>query len=201
VLSDHEPPRRPYNSPLRREKAAATRGRIIAAAADLLHGYPVWNWTALTVRSVSQRAGVSERTVYRHFAGERELRDAVLERLRQEAGVDLKGLRLEDLSDVAVRILEYASTFPIEARSYRDPTVAAENERQRAALLAAVRPATSRWSSVDRKIAAGLLDVLWSPISYERLVGEWGLAPKEAIRAITWLIGLIEAAIRSGTRP
>jgi hypothetical protein len=34
---------------------------------------------------------VNERTVYRHFANEGELRDAVLEGLRDEAGVDLEG--------------------------------------------------------------------------------------------------------------
>jgi AcrR family transcriptional regulator len=36
----------------------------------------VWNWDALTIRGVAQRAGVNERTVYRHLSGERELREA-----------------------------------------------------------------------------------------------------------------------------
>ena len=166
-----------------------------------MHGFPTWKWAELTVRAVANRAGVNERTVYRHFDGERELRDAVLERLREEAGVSLDGLRLEDLKDVATRIFEYVSSFPIEARVSPDPSVAAENERQRKALLKAVRPAARDWSAVDRKIAAGMLDVLWSPGSYERLVAEWRLPPKEAIRAITWVMQLVEDAIREDRPP
>ena len=51
--------RRPYDSPVRRQRAAETRERIIAAGAELLHGFPVWNWRALTVRSVAERARVN----------------------------------------------------------------------------------------------------------------------------------------------
>jgi AcrR family transcriptional regulator len=166
-----------------------------------MHGFPVWKWTELTVPAVARRAGVTERTVYRHFAGERDLRDAVLERLREEAGVSLEGLELGDLKDIAARIFGYVSSFPIEARVSTDPSVAAENERQRSALLRAVRPEAKDWSSTDMRIAAGMFDVLWSPASYERLVADWDLAPKEAIRAITWVMKLIEDAIRSSSGP
>jgi hypothetical protein len=79
--------------------------------------------------------------------------------------------------------------------------VAAENERQRTALLRAVRPAAKDWSTMDRKIAAGMLDVLWSPASYERLVADWDLPPKEAIRAITWVMQLLEDAIQNSSGP
>lgn len=171
------------------------------AGADLLHGFPVWNWSALTVRAVAGRAGVNERTVYRHFATERELRDAVLERLRQEAGVELEDLRLEDLREVTTRILEFVSSFPIEPRTSTDPTVAAENVRQRAVLLEAVRRVAEDWPDRERRVAAGMFDVLWSPMSYERLVAAGGLAPKDAIRGITWVMGLMEQAIRDGSRP
>jgi AcrR family transcriptional regulator len=180
---------------------AETRERIITAGADLMHGFPVWKWTELTVPAVARRAGVTERTVYRHFSGERDLRDAVLERLREEAGVSLEGLELGNLKEVATRIFEYVSSFPIEARVSTDPSVAAENERQRTALLRAVRPAAKDWSATDRRIAAGMLDVLWSPASYERLVADWDLPPKEAIRAITWVMQLLEDAIQNSSGP
>ena len=193
--------RRPYNSPVRRQKVAETRDRIITAGADLMHGYPIWQWAALTVRAVAQRAGVNERTIYRHFATERQLRDAVLERLQEEAGVSLEGMDLGDLKGVAERIFEYVSAFPIEARTLTDPTVAAENERQRAALLDAMKRAAKRWSPTDRTIAAGVFDVLWRPAAYEILVADWGLPPKEAIRGITWVMALVENAIKQGSRP
>jgi AcrR family transcriptional regulator len=200
-LSEPVRPRRQYNSPLRRQRAAETRERIVAAGAELLHDFPVWNWRALTVAAVAERAGVNERTVYRHFATERALHDAVMSRLEHEAGVDLEGLTLEGLREVTARIFEYVSSFPFEPRTPRDATMAAAGGRQREALLGAAAPLTEKWSEGDRTIAAAMLDVLWSVTSYERLVADWGLEPKEAIRAVTWVIGLVEAGIRQGRRP
>jgi AcrR family transcriptional regulator len=193
--------RRRYDSPLRRERAAQTRQRIIAAGAALLHDFPVWNWNALTVRAVARRARVNERTVYRHFANERELRDAVLARHQEDARVDLEGLQLEQLREVTARIWKYVSSFPLEPRTPRDPTLTAAGKRQREALLAAVEPAARDWSKADRALAAAMLDVLWSVASYERLVADWQLDPKEAIRGVTWVMGLVADAIRSGRRP
>jgi AcrR family transcriptional regulator len=153
------------------------------------------------VREVARRAGVNERTVYRHFPNERGLRDAVLERLREEAGIELDGLRLEDVQGIATRIFEYVSSFPIQPRTATDPTVAAENGRQRTALMRAVDPAARNWSTIDRTIAAGIVDVLWSPVAYERLVTDWRLPPEDAIRGLSWVIGMVAAAVREGSRP
>jgi AcrR family transcriptional regulator len=193
--------RRRYDSPLRRQRAAETRERIIASGAELLHGFPIWNWSALTVRAVAERARVNERTVYRHFSDERELRDAVLSRLEGEARVDIDGLELADLRDVTARIFEYVSSFPLEPRTPRDSTLTAAGRRNREALLAAVTKSARDWTEGDRVLAAATLDVLWSVASYERLVADWGLDPKQAIQAMTWVIGLIEAAIRRGHHP
>lgn len=200
-LSPTESHRRSYDSPLRRQRAAETRDRIVAAGTDLLHSFPIWNWRALTVRAVAERAGVNERTVYRHFANERELRDAVLARLEQESGVDLEGLSLDAVVEMTRRMFAYVSSFPLEPRTPRDPTVAAANERQRRALTAAVAPHTEDWTDHDRTVAAAMLDVLWSVVSYERLVADWGLEPEEAIKGIGWAIGLVGEAIRSGAPP
>jgi AcrR family transcriptional regulator len=192
---------RRYDSPVRRERAAETRERIIAAGAEILHAHAVWNWSALTIRDVAQRAGVNERTVYRHFAGEAELREAVMARLEQEAGVALEDLRLDDLQQFTARLLGYVSSFPLDPRTTRDPTLMAAHDRMRDALLAAVEGGSDDWPVRDRTVAAALLDVLWSVSSYERLVADWGLAPQEAIDAVTWVIGLVEDAIRTDRRP
>lgn len=201
TLTEPTRPPRTYVSPLRRQRAAQTRERIVAAGAELLHGFPLWNWRALTVRSVAELSGVNERTVYRYFPSERELRNAVMVRLEEEAGVDLEGLRIDDLPEISVRIFRYVSSFPIQPRTPSDPTAAAAAERQREALLAAIAPLTSEWSDEDRTVAAAMFDVMWSLVAYERLVTDWGLTTQEAIRAITWAIGLIEDAVRRGVRP
>jgi len=196
-----KPKRRRYDSPLRRQRAAETRERIIDAGAELLHEFPVWDWNALTVRGVAKRAGVNERTVYRHFENERELREAVLARHQRDAGVDLEGLDLGELREITTRILEYVSTFPVEPRAPRDPTLTEAGKRNRAALLSAVAAETSGWKPRDRDLAAAMLDVLWSVAAYERLVADWKLDPEEAIRGVTWVMGLVEDAIRKDRPP
>ena len=69
------------------------------------------------------------------------------------------------------------------------------------ALLAAVAPSTAEWSPIDRALAASMLDVLWGVVSYERLVVDWELDPKDAIRGIAWVIRLVEDAIGEGRGP
>jgi len=62
--------RRAYDSPVRREQAATTRARILAAAQSLFeeHGY-----AATTIAAIAKRAGVSQGTVYLAFETKAEL--------------------------------------------------------------------------------------------------------------------------------
>ena len=93
-----EPPahqaKRPYNSPARRQRVAETRERIVAAGAALVREFTTWDWDGLTFRAVAELAGISERTVYRHFPTERHLHDAVMARLEDEAGITYEDVEL-----------------------------------------------------------------------------------------------------------
>lgn len=184
-----------------RSDALESRERILAAAAELLYGNPIWNRAALTVPAVAAHAGLTERTIYRHFGSERGLRDAVMEHMLRQANSTLEGLSLDNLSDMARRLLEHSSTYPVSARTEQDPSVVKRNQRRRRLLLDATRPYTRAWSTADRRVAAAMLDVQWASVNYERLILEWGLPRKDAVRGITWVLGLIEAAIRDGDRP
>jgi AcrR family transcriptional regulator len=166
-----------------------------------LHGFPVWHWSALTVPAVAARAGVTERTVYRHFTSERGLRDAVMEYLQRDANVAMDNLQLEDVADLARRILEYTAGYPLVPRTPQDPTVSAATARTRRKLIEVLEPHTEGWAPLDRTIAAAIIDVLWGSASLERLVGEWELSPADAIRGTAWAIRLVEAAIRAGHPP
>jgi AcrR family transcriptional regulator len=187
--------RRQYDSTLRRQRAAETRDRIIAAGSELLHGSSVRDWHALTIRAVAEKAGVNERTVYRHFVNEQGLRDAVMHEFEEEAGIDLRGMRLEDVADVTARIFAHVSSYPPDARQPLDPTLLDAKQRQHEALLAAVAARAQPWSDEDRTVAAAVLDVLWSVASYERMVVDWQMDPVEATRGISWVIALICQAI------
>jgi AcrR family transcriptional regulator len=193
--------RRRYESPVRRAQMAETRQRILGAASALVHELPTWDWRALTYRAVAERAGVSERTVYRHFSTERDLRDAVMRRLEEEAGVSYEGLGLDDLADVTAHVFSSLSSFAVSPPVVDDPTFEAEDQLRRDSLRAAVAVAASGWSDTERDQAAGLLDVLWNVPSFERLVVQWGLEAAAATDAIAWAIGLLVEAIRAGDTP
>jgi AcrR family transcriptional regulator len=190
--------RRQYDSPTRRRQTAETRDRILGAASALVHGFPTWDWGALTFRAVAGRAGVSERTVYRHFPTERELRDAVMRRLEEEAGVSYEGLGLDDLAAVTALVFSARASFAASPTVVDDPTFVAEDRLRRDALRDAVAAVTTDWTDVEREMAAGLLDVLWNVPSFERLVVQWGLDAEDATRAIEWAIGLVVGALRAG---
>ncbi len=194
-LRPAKPGRRQYDSALRRQRAAETRARIIAAGSELLHSSSVRDWHALTIRAVAERAGVNERTVYRHFTNEQGLHDAVMHQFEDEAGIDLRGMQLEDVADVTARIFAHVSSYPPDTRQPLDPTLLDAKQRQHGALLAAVAARAGTWSAVDHTVAAAVLDVLWSVASYERMVVDWEIEPAEVTRGISWVIGLIRQAI------
>ena len=193
--------RRRYHSPLREQQAAETRERIIAAGSQLVHGMGHWDWKNLTARAVAEVAGVSERTVHRHFTTERTLRDAVLQRLSEESGISLENLDVSNFADITAQLFQYLSSFAVAPAVVEDPSLASMDDQRRLALLEAVAKATPDWSEQDREIAAAVLDIAWNLPPYERLLAAWGLAPERAFTALTWLIQLIVDAIIAGRRP
>ncbi len=194
-------PGRPYDGTLRRERAAETKERILDAGSELIHRTSVRDWKRLTVRAVAERAGVNERTVYRYFGSERGLRDAVLHRNEQEAGIDLDGMQLEDIATVATQIFDHVAQYPREPRPPLDPTLVAAKDRQHDALLSAIATEAGRWPDGERTVAAAVFDMLWSVASYERLVVGWQIDHEQAVQGISWVIGLVEEAVRDGRGP
>lgn len=201
--STNEGERRRYDSPLRRQQAAATRSRIVAAGSELVHEFDSWAWDALTFRAVAERAGVGERTVYRHFPTERHLHHAVMTRLEEEAGVTYEDLELATLPDITARV--FASRRSFAARpsvaTGEDRLFVEVDQRRRDALLRIVTHATPTWSDPERRTIAALLDLAWSMPGYERLVGVWELGGDDATRAITWLMSLLTDAIDHDEAP
>jgi AcrR family transcriptional regulator len=193
-------PRRRYDTPVRDQKAAATRDRIISAGSELVHGFASWDWKELTFRAVAQRAAVNERTVYRHFPTERHLHDAVMQRLEEEAGITYEDVTLDNLHEVTARIFATRHLFAVTSsiQQPHDPTFVTVDERRRNALIRAVTTARPGWSDTDRQTVGALLDVLWNLPSYERLVGVWNLAGEDAIRAIAWAMTRVAEAVGPG---
>jgi AcrR family transcriptional regulator len=75
-------PRRPS---LREQQAELTRERLLEAAVALLER----GEHDISLRSIAEEAGVSERTLYRHFEARDELVAALVPRLRERVGAPL----------------------------------------------------------------------------------------------------------------
>jgi AcrR family transcriptional regulator len=195
--------RRTYDNRARQEKAAQTRERIVAAGSELVHDFDSWNWRDLTFKAVAERAGVGERTVYRHFPTERHLHDAVMHRLESEAGISYEDVDLTNIGDVTGRVFASLQRFSVRksVEAPQDPTFVGVDVRRREALTRAVSAAAPGWSTAEQQVTAGLLDVLWNVPSYERLVGEWDIDGDDATRAIGWLMAKVVAAIEDDDPP
>lgn len=195
--------RRRYDNRARAEKAAQTRERIVAAGSDLVHTFDSWNWRDLTFRSVAERAGVGERTVYRHFPTERHLHDAVMQRLESEAGISYEDVDLGNLGEVTARVFASLQRFGVHESvdTPRDPTFVGVDARRREALLRAVAASAPQLTADEQRVTAGLLDVLWNLPSYERLVGVWGVDGSTASNAVNWLMAMVIEAVGKGDPP
>jgi AcrR family transcriptional regulator len=196
-MSELSTSRRSYHSPARQKAAAATRDRIIDAGTRLVRGFTTWDWDELTFRAVAERAEVSERTVYRHFPTERHLHDAIMGRLEDEAGIAYETVELDNLAEVTARVFASLRRFAIKDTigTPHGPAFASADTRRLDALNRAVVARAPQLPDAQRRALAGLLDVLWSPTTYERLVGAWNLDKEDAVGATQWLIAKVVAAI------
>lgn len=194
--------RRPYNSPIRRRQSAKTRERIVEAGAQLVHEFTAWDWKKLTFRAVSERAGVSERTVYRYFPTEGKLKNAVMQHLVKEAGVDLQEMKLDDFATTVAKTFDYLSSFAIvPSDAPDDPTFVTIDTDRRLSLLAAIENITPEWTPEQQRTAAAALDIFWNLPPFERLTLAWGQDLQGAVNTVSWVISLIQKAIEEDQPP
>jgi AcrR family transcriptional regulator len=78
--------RRRYQAPRRAAQAAATRGRIVAAAREL---FAQQGYGATTLAAVAERAGVAVQTVYATFGSKRAILTALIDAIEVEAELPL----------------------------------------------------------------------------------------------------------------
>ena len=81
------------------------------------------------------------------------------------------------------------------------PAFAGADARRHEALNRAIAARAPRLPDGQRRALAGLLDVLWSPPTYERLIGAWDLDNTEAVGAVQWLIAKVIAAVDDNEGP
>ena len=150
-MSEAVKPRR-YESALRREQAAATRTRIVAAAAEL---FATQGYSQTSIEQIAARAGVARPTVYTAFTGKPAL-------LKQALDLQLAG----DDAPVPVRDRPWFQ----ELLHQRDPRrlleLEARNDRMINERVAPLQEALRNAAATDDDIAR-----LHATIKQQRRIG------------------------------
>jgi AcrR family transcriptional regulator len=184
-------PKRPYSSPLRRRQAAITRARIVSAAASRLARDPE---TELSHETVASEAGVSTRTVYRHFPSVTDLLHAVWEDIDNRLGLsELPATgsaallafvpemfsRLDDNAPVVNALLASNSGHEMSRRT---------SDRQLRAIATALASDTPRMTRAERARLAAIVRVLTSPMTWHMLRRKTRVTGNEPALAVVWAL-------------
>jgi AcrR family transcriptional regulator len=104
--------KRPYRSPLRAAQADQTRELILDTVCEMVGQGRI---DAVSMREIAAAAGVSERTVYRHFPDRRALLDRLAEWLSERLGTGPLESTLGSADELARVVPEVFSRFDAEA--------------------------------------------------------------------------------------
>lgn len=183
-----------YKSELRAEQAAATRQRIIEAAAA---GFAPWA-TELPFNKVAERARVSERTVYRHFPTQRDLLQAVTAHVVKRSGWQPDELNAEHLGAATARAFTYFGTL-IEGRDHEPEAQSPEMKELRAKRLETIERIVAPYTEgMDPERARGICAVFAGLVRahfFRGMYEQWGLSGAEAGRAVEWAINALFNAL------
>jgi AcrR family transcriptional regulator len=184
-----------YLSPIRQQYMAQTRERILDAA---IAGMEKGDVETLTIAQVAKDAGVTERTVYRHFQTREELLKAVWPHMQARVGLGGFPENVEALIAAPARLFPRfdAREGSVRASMYsqagREVRVSANPARQKA-FLARVGEALPQLDDSARRRRAAVVQMIGSSHGWACLKDYWGLDTEEAGRAaaeaITILLG------------
>ena len=196
---------KPYSSTLRDRQVAQTRDFILDAVTTLLGERRA---DEVTTRDIAAAAGVSERTVYRHFPDRTALLEGLTRRLPQFEGLKpaFAAGGLDALGPMSRRLMELLDEHYVTARAEAvlnaDPRrFAADtqaNTRELRTLLATELPQLDEREQV--RIAA-VLRCLASTQAWLRMREEFGVPGTESGPVVAWVIDLIIRELRAGNTP
>lgn len=184
---------RTYNSPLRERQADNTRRAILEAASELIVEDGL---ASFSMRDVAEEAGVSERTVYNHFATRQAvldgLTDYVAERL-DELGLQDDPRDIEDLTGRMVAINRAFDTIGAPARAMARLTAA--QGRPSAAAVERTEHFRERFADVldplppdEAERCFAMIRTVVSSTTWLRLREEFALGSDDTAKAIAWAL-------------
>jgi len=182
-----------YVSPLRQQYAAQTRTRILDAAIDRLKEGDL---EGLTIAKVAADAGVTERTVYRHFKTREDLIKAVWPRMQARIGTSGFPQTVEALIAAPVRLYPRfdaeagavrASMYSQAGREIRATANAARHE----AITGCVAQAQPELDEATRRRRAAVIQMIGSSHGWACFKDYWGMDTQEAARAAQEAIAIL----------
>lgn len=196
--------RRKYASPLRERQAEQTRDAILDALVDLLGDRPV---DEVTTKEVAHAAGVSERTVYRHFPDRWALVESLTTRFMGSSElVPTVPERFEDLGSAAIELMSVLELHHVEAQAEAllnaDPrrfsTQTSHHSQQIRALVEAAHPDLD---AGQRRSLTAVVRVLVSTQAWLRMRAEFGVDGDASGPVIAWVVDAIRNEIARGNPP
>lgn len=187
------PETRPYKSPSREQAKAGTREKIVQAVVRVVLDDGIH---AFTVQNVALKAGVSHRTVYRHFTTREELLDGLAESLDVMAAGSTVPTAPETIDDIMVTVApSYLAMgeFGDAVRAYVITSLVLnwQDEARRKRTLAfgkSIGAAFPNLPPKERREASALIRHLASTRAWYALTVEGGLDDEAAGRAADWAV-------------
>lgn len=195
----------PYTSTLRDRQVAQTRELILDALTTLLDDRRA---DEVTTREIAAVAGVSERTVYRHFPD----RDALLEGLTQRLP-HLNGVRpsfgvggLEDIAPTSCHLMELLEEHYVTARAEAvfnaDPRrFAADTQAHTRDMVELLAKELPELGEREKLRIAAVIRCLVSTQAWLRMREEFGVPGTESGPVVAWVIDIIIRELRAGNTP
>jgi AcrR family transcriptional regulator len=180
----------PQRPSLRTEQRSSTQERILSALAELMNE---GHTTDVALSTVAERAGVGERTVYRHFPTKHELFDALFAWVT--LGVrDLDPPRSPD--ELVERVRTYFHTFarnPEVIRALGTHQVGNEMRelragRRRGFVENALAPGSAERDPLEQRQLVAIVHLMSSSNAFLHLHDNYGLTADEAADAIAWAV-------------
>jgi AcrR family transcriptional regulator len=197
-------PTRTYESPLRERQARQTREAILDALTALLADRRT---DEVTTRELARTAGVSERTVYRHFPDRSSLVEGLAGRLTSKTGRDSQDI--DDLADVRAAVIEMMAALEanrVEARAEAlfnsDPrryTAATRHHTEQ--FHRAVGASLTDLDDEQRLAIVAVVRVLVSAQTWLRLREEFDISGDSAGPIVAWVIDALVHEVEGGNPP
>lgn len=193
---------RTYNSPLREEQARQTRELILETLVELVSEQGAAD---LAIRDLARRAGVSERTVYRHFPDRAALLDGLADYVGARSDWPISRRVPTTLVELVESIAPTFASFDAREAETRalvllnlDPArVATMTRRNQSMLRETVAREFPNLSESRQREAVSVIHLLGSSRTWLRFRDQDGLEPGQAGRAAADAAGAYIAWLRS----